>query len=84
MNGKRQIGIDKQLMIAVILLSLAFTLASTGFNVYWDYKQELKKTTSRAQLGRAKLFAKPNGEPVGGRSPAPRIASTRHDDLALY
>ncbi|EHD2251955.1 response regulator [Vibrio vulnificus] len=43
MNGKRQIGIDKQLMIAVILLSLAFTLASTGFNVYWDYKQELKK-----------------------------------------
>ncbi|EIO3937581.1 ATP-binding protein [Vibrio vulnificus] len=43
MNGKRQIGIDKQLMIAVILLSLAFTLVSTGFNVYWDYKQELKK-----------------------------------------
>ncbi|ELP5726899.1 ATP-binding protein [Vibrio vulnificus] len=43
MNSRRQMGIDKQLMIAVILLSLVFTLVSTAFNVYWDYKLELKK-----------------------------------------
>lgn len=42
-TGRRQMGIDKQLMIAVILLSLVFTLVSTVFNVYWDYKLELKK-----------------------------------------
>lgn len=57
MNGKRQIGIDKQLMIAVILLSLAFTLVSTGFNVYWDYKQELKNDKP-SSIGSSKVICK--------------------------
>ncbi|UXI04366.1 response regulator [Photobacterium sp. TY1-4] len=44
---KRKLGIAKQLLISVLLISTLFTLLSTFLNLYLDYKQELARIDER-------------------------------------
>ncbi|UTV29790.1 response regulator [Photobacterium atrarenae] len=44
---KRKLGIAKQLLISVLLISTLFTLLSTCLNLYLDYKQELARIDER-------------------------------------
>ncbi|MEJ2766417.1 response regulator [Photobacterium sp. MCCC 1A19761] len=44
---KRKLGIEKQLLISVLLISTLFTLLSTFLNLYLDYKQELARIDER-------------------------------------